>query len=128
MSDIDGVKAAVDEWNSGLEGGDIECMIATCDPKNITSNNGVATKVGTQAIRDKYEPLIKAYNIKSEWEYENIQFYGENMAIVTGFFGGEMTNKITGDVRGGSGRLVLVYRQVADGSWKMCLDMDNNAS
>jgi len=128
MTDVDGIKAAVDEWNNGLEGGNIERMIATCDPKNVTCNNGVPTKIGTQAIRDKYEPLIAAYNIKSEWEYENIQFYGDDMAIVTGFFGGQMTNKISGDVRSGSGRLALVYRRVTDGSWKMCLDMDNNVS
>lgn len=103
-------------------------MIASCDPNAITCNNSVETKVGTPAIRDKYDPLIAAYNIKSEWEYENIQFYGDDMAIVTGFFGGQMTDKKTGDTRGGSGRLVIVYKRAADGSWNMCLDMDNNAS
>lgn len=127
MSDIEDLKAAVDEWNEGLDSGDIERMLATCDPETVTCNNGVPTKVGTQAIRDKYEPRIATYNIKSGWEYEYIKLYGD-MAIITGFFTGEMTDKKTGEVRGGSGRLVLVYRRIEDGSWKMCLDMDNNAS
>lgn len=127
MSDIDDLKATVEEWNNGLDGGDIERMIATCDPKTVTCNNGIPTKVGTQAIRDKYNPLIAAYNIKSSWEYEHINIHGD-MAIITGFFTGEMTDKNTGDVRSGEGRLVIVYRRVEDGSWKMCLDMDNNAS
>ena len=127
MSDIDDIKAAVDEWNHGLDSDDMERMIASCDLNAVTCNNGVPTKVGTKAIRDKYEPLIAAYHIKSEWEYEHVEVYGD-MAIVVGNFGGQMTHKETGDVRGGSGRLVIVYRRIEDGSWEMCLDMDNNAS
>lgn len=126
MSDIEGIKAAVNEWNLGLDGGDVERMIATCDPDVFTCNNGVHTKLGTQPIRDKYEPLIAGFHIKSGWEYEHIKVYGD-MAIVSGFFTGEFTDKNTGDKRGGEGRLVLVYRRIEDGSWKMCLDMDNNA-
>ncbi len=127
MSDIEDLKKVVDEWNHGLDDGDIERMIATCDPEVVICNNGKPTKVGTQAIRDKYNPLIAAYHIKSGWEYEHIQLYGD-MAIISGFFTGEMTEKSTGEVRGGQGRLVIVYRRIEDGSWKMCLDMDNNAS
>jgi len=127
MNDIQNLKAAVNEWNEGLDSGDIERMIASCDPEAVTCNNGVPTKVGTQAIRDKYKPLIAAYHIESKWEYEHIKVYGD-MAIITGFFGGQMTDKETGDVRGGEGRLVIVYRRSDDGSWKMCLDMDNNHS
>ncbi|MEP0069746.1 DUF4440 domain-containing protein [Pyruvatibacter sp.] len=126
MSDIENIKAAIDEWNNGLDGGDIERMIASCDPEIITCNNGVPTKLGTQAVRDKYEPLIAGHHIKSGWEYEHIKIHGD-MAIVSGFFTGRMTDKKTGDVRGGSGRLVLVYRRIKNGSWKMCLDMDNNS-
>lgn len=126
MSDIEDLKKTVDEWNNGLDSGDIERMIATCDPDVVTCNNGVSTKVGIQAIRDKYEPRIAAYHIKSGWEYEHIKPYGD-MAIVSGFFTGEMTDKKTGDLRKGEGRLVIVYRRLKDGSWKMCLDMDNNA-
>lgn len=126
MSDIEDIKATVSEWTLGLDGGDTERMIATCDPDVFTCNNGVYTKLGTQPIRDKYDPLIAGFHIKSGWEYEHIKVYGD-MAIVSGFFTGEFTDKNTGDKRGGEGRLVLVYRRIEDGSWKLCLDMDNNA-
>lgn len=127
MSDIEDLKKTVDEWNEGLDSGDIERMIAICDPNVITCNNGAPTSVGTQAIRDKYNPLIATFHIKSGWEYEHIKISGDT-ATISGFFTGEMTHKETGDIRRGEGRLVIVYRRIEDGAWKMCLDMDNNAS
>ena len=125
MNDIENLETVVDEWNKGLDSGDLERMIATCDPEVVTCNNNVPTKVGTQAIRDKYSPLIEANHIKTGWEYEHIKILGDT-AVISGFFTGEFTDKKTGDIRGGEGRLVIVYRRINDGSWKMCLDMDNN--
>jgi len=127
MSAIDHIKAAVDEWNNGLDGGDIERMIATCDPKTVTVNNRQPITVGTQAIRDKYLPRIAEADIKSGFDYEHIEVYGD-VAIVVGHFTGEMKNKTSGDVRTAEGRLVLVYRRIEGGCWRMILDMDNNAS
>lgn len=127
MSAIGDIKAAVDEWNNGLDGGEIERMIATCDRKAVTVNNRQPVTVGIQAIRDKYVPRIAAADIKSGFDYEHIELYGD-VAIVVGHFTGEMKNKISGEVRTAEGRLVLVYRRIEDGSWRMVLDMDNNAS
>lgn len=39
MSDINNIKKVISTWNNGLGCGDIERMIATCDPKVITVNN-----------------------------------------------------------------------------------------
>lgn len=127
MSDIDDIKAAVDEWNNGLDGGDIERMIASCDSDVITCNNGQALTVGTQAIRDKYEPRIAAFDIRSTYDYEHIKIFGD-FAVVVGEFGGEMTDKATGDTRGASGRLLIGYRRNEKGEWKMALDVDNNGA
>ena len=115
MSDIDDIKAAVDEWNNGLDSGDLERMIASCDPETVTCNNGVPTTVDTQAIRDKYAPRIAAAHITSGFEYEHIKIYC-NMAIVVGHFTGEMKDKVTGQARNAEGRLVIVYLRVEDGS------------
>lgn len=125
MSDIDDIKAAVNEWNNGLDGGDIERMIASCDNGVITCNNGQALTVGTQAIRDKYAPRIAAFDIKSSYDYEHIKVFGD-FAVVVGEFGGEMTDKATGETRTAGGRLLIGYRRNEEGEWKMALDVDNN--
>jgi len=122
--DIEDIKAAVNEWNNGLDSGDLDRVIATCDPDAVTCNQGVQTVVGTQGIRDKFAPRIAAATIKSGFDYEHIKVYGD-VAVVVGYFSGEMTDKASGDVRTSGGRLVIVYRRVEDGSWKMVLDMDN---
>lgn len=125
MSDIENIKAAIDNWNNGLDSGDIERMIATCDPDAITVNNGQPTTVGSQAIRDKYVPRITAADITSGYDVEELKIFGD-VAVVVGHFYGEMKNKATGEISNPGGRLVLVYCRIADGSWKMILDMDNN--
>lgn len=127
MSDIDDIKAAVNEWNNGLDGGDIERMIASCDNGVITCNNGQALTVGTQAIRDKYAPRIAAFDIKSSYDYEHIKVFGD-FAVVVGEFGGEMTDKATGETRTAGGRLLIGYRRNEEGEWKMALDVDNNGA
>ncbi len=126
MSDIEDIKATVEEWNKGLDSGDIERMLATCDPDNITCNNGQATTIGKQAIRDKYTPLIAAATIKSRFDFEHIKDF-RDFAIVVGQFGGEMTDKHNGEVQNSSGRLIIGYRRNQSGDWKMALDIDNNS-
>jgi len=126
MSEINDINAAMDNWKNGLDSGDIERMIATCDPNAITVNNRQPTTVGSQAIRDKYVPRIEAADIVSGFDTEQLEVFGD-VAVVVGRFYGTMTNKTTGEVMKPEGRLTLVYRRTDDG-WKMILDMDNNYS
>ncbi len=127
MNDINDIKAVVDEWNNGLDSGNLGRMVATCDPEVITCNNGQATTIDLQAIRDKYAPRIAASSIKSSFHYEHIKVFGD-FAIVVGQFGGEMTDKVTGEVRTSGGRLIIGYRRDRNGVWKMALDVDNNSA
>lgn len=125
MTECEEIQAAIDEWNNGLDSGDIERMVASCHPNVMTINERQPVTVGTQAIRDKYNPRIAAAEITSDYEIENLQFYGDT-AIVSGRFYGTMTMRDTGDVKCPEGRLVLGYKRDESGAWKMFLDMDNN--
>ncbi|MGK0172001.1 MAG: hypothetical protein ACI9W2_003735 [Gammaproteobacteria bacterium] len=127
MSDIDDVKATIDEWNSALDDGDVERMVATCDPEAVTCNERQPTTVGAQAVRNKYAPRIAAASIKSGFDCQHVRVYGD-MAIMVGHFTGEMTDKASGEIHRHERRLVLVYRRHDDESWKMILDLDNNAA
>jgi len=119
------IEAAIAEWNDGLGSGDIERMVASCHPDVMTVNEGQPVTVGTQAIRDKYNPRIAAADITSGYDIEDLQFYGDT-AIVSGRFYGTMTLRDTGAVRSPEGRLVLGYKRDGTGTWKMFLDIDNN--
>ena len=82
--------------------------------------------VSVQAVRDKYIPRIAAARITSGFDYEHIEVFGD-VAVVVGQFSGRMEDRQSGQVRNADGRLTIVYRRTDDGSWKMILDMDNNA-
>lgn len=123
--DIDDVRYAVKEWLDGLDSGDLERMVATCDPEVLVCNERQPTTVGIQAVRDKYGPRIEASTFKSGFDIEHLKIYGDQ-ALMVGYFTVEVTNKKTGQTGGAEGRLVLTYRRHPDGSWKLLLDIDNN--
>lgn len=127
MSDIDDVKAALNQWLTSLDSGNLQGMLDTCDPEAIVANERQPTSVGVKAIADKYAPRIEAATFKSGFDIEHINVWGD-FAQIIGQFDVEVTDKATGKTSGGSGRLALVYRRHVDGSWKMTLDMDNNAA
>ena len=125
MTEREEIQAAINEWNNGLDSGDIERMVASCHPDVMTVNERQPVTVGTQAIRDKYNPRIAAAEITSGYDIEELQFFGDT-AIVSGRFYGTMKMRDTGDVKKPEGRLVLGYKRDASGAWKMFLDLDNN--
>lgn len=125
MTEREEIEAAIEEWNGGLDGGDIERMVASCHPDVMTVNERQPVTVGTQAIRDKYNPRIAAAEITSGYDIEELQFYGDT-AIVSGRFYGTMKMRDTGEVKSPEGRLVLGYKRDETGAWKMFLDIDNN--
>lgn len=125
MSDVDDVKYVLNEWLEGLDSGDLERMIATCDPETVICNQNQPTTIGIQAVRDKYAPRIAAGTFKSGFDIDHLKVYGD-LALIVGRFSVDFTDKATGQKGGGKGRLVLNYRRHPDGSWKMLLDIDNN--
>lgn len=125
MTEREKIQSAINEWNNGLDSGDIERMVASCHPDVITINERQPVTVGIQAIRDKYNPRIAAAEITSNYDIEELQFYGDT-AIVSGRFYGTMRMRNTGEVRNPEGRLVLGYKRDEAGTWQMFLDLDNN--
>lgn len=119
------IKASLDQWLAGLDGGDLEKMVAVCDPEIVVCNQGQPTGIGLQAIREKYGPRIEAAMFKSGFDLQHINVLGD-FALVVGRFTVEVRPKGTDAVSHGEGRLVLNYRRYTDGRWKVLLDVDNN--
>ncbi len=126
MSDTEDIKAAVNQWLTSLDCGNLQGMLDTCDPQCIVANEGTPTTIGVDHVRTKYAPRIEAATFKSGFDIEHMVVHGD-FAIVMGNFDVEITDKTSGEQRAGGGRLALGYRRHDDGSWKMILDMDNNA-
>lgn len=126
MNDKDAIKAMLNQWLTSLDKGDLQGMLDTCDPEVVVANQNTPTTIGIEAIREKYAPRLAAATFKSGFEIEHLAVYGD-FAVLIGHFDVQMTNKESGETGGGSGRLGLNYRRHPDGSWKMILDMDNNA-
>ncbi len=125
MSDIQQLHKALDDWNRALDTGDLEALVASCDPEVIICNERQPTTVGVQALRDKYGPRMQAATFKSTVEVLETRVFGD-FAVLVSNFNVKVTDKKTGEVGGGAGRLVIGYRRDENGAWKMALDVDNN--
>lgn len=125
MNDIEQLNAALNEWNAALDTGDIDRLVATADDNVIICNEHQPTTIGVQALRDKYAPRIDAYNFKSTVEVHETRLFGD-FALMVMSFDVKTTHKQTGEIGGGSGRLILGYRRDENGAWKLALDADNN--
>lgn len=125
MNEREEIEAAINNWNNGLDNGDIEAMLNTCHSDVVTVNERQPVTIGAQSIRSKYIPRIKAAEITSGYDIEYLQFFGDT-AVVSGRFYGTMKMRETGETRSPEGRLVLVYKRDRTGAWKMILDVDNN--
>ncbi|WP_299548847.1 DUF4440 domain-containing protein [uncultured Tateyamaria sp.] len=119
------IETVIGLWNGGLDGGDIEQMVSTCHADTVTVNERQPVTVGTQAIRDKYNPRIAAAEITSGFDIETLAEFGDTVVVVGRFYG-TMKMRDTAEVRSPEGRLTLVYQRDEAGAWKMILDMDNN--
>jgi len=79
------IEKVINAWNNGLDNGDIEAMVKTCHENTMTVNERQPVTVGVQAIRDKYIPRIKAAEITSGYDIEELQIFGD-VAVVSGRF------------------------------------------
>ncbi|MEM1250731.1 MAG: nuclear transport factor 2 family protein [Acidobacteriota bacterium] len=125
--EIEAVQAALVHWMQCLDSGNLDGMIATCHPQVLTVSQGRATTLGTEPIRAKFGPRISEFEIRSSFELEHIAVY-DSFALVVGTFGGTMRSKSDGSLQRNSGRLVIGYCRDASGSWRMILDVDNDAA
>ncbi|ASJ71229.1 YybH family protein [Granulosicoccus antarcticus] len=125
MSDIEALKSALAAWIDALDGGDIDRLVATCDPGVIVCNENQPTSIGVELLREKYASRMDSFAFKSAVEIEEIRLFGD-FAIMITHFDVQMTNKDTGQLGGGRGRLIIGYRKNEHGEWKMALDVDNN--
>ncbi len=125
MTDKETIQHELNEWMQGLDEGNLERIVASCDENLVICNEKAPIGHGKEAVRKKYGPLIEMFDIVSEFEVQHLDVQGD-MAILVGHFKNNLTLKTTWEKRGGEWRLVLVYRRQEDGSWKMILDMDNN--
>ena len=124
ITEIEEIKRALHEWLQGLDSGDLERMIRTVDPDAVICNEHQATAFGIEAVRNKYGPRIETTTFKSGFEIEHIKVF-DGFGLIVGYFTVETTDKASGQIGGGEGRLLLVYRKHKDG-WKMLVDIDNN--
>ena len=125
MSDLDEVLAVVERWMSCMDAGDLDGMLACCDPEVVIANERQPTTVGVDPVRTKYADRLAKSDTKSTFDAEHSAVY-DNFAIVIGHFQVDATDKMSGDARVAAGRLTMAFRKDRAGDWKLILDVDNN--
>jgi uncharacterized protein (TIGR02246 family) len=121
---IDAVNAA---FATGLEAGDVEALVASYDPEAVVMPPNQPGARGTAAIREALSGMLSALTVTDMTLTTQDVHVAGNMAVETG------TYAMTSQPKDGSapastdnGKFVVVWRQQADGSWKLFRDIFNS--
>lgn len=119
------VLQALEQWIKALDSGDLEALVACCDPEIIIANEKQPTKSGLQAIRDKFGPRMEQFSMESTIDVDRLSVHND-ITIVVSQWTVKGTNKQSGQRRESGGRLLLNYRRNPNGEWKVLADIDND--
>lgn len=121
------IEQALKQWMIALDSGDLDGLVACCDPEIIIANDGKATGFGLEAIRDKYGPRIEQFSTQSITNLQHLMIHND-IAIAVTQWSSTITDKKSHQTRNAGGRLLLNYRRNQAGEWKVLLDVDNNGA
>jgi uncharacterized protein (TIGR02246 family) len=121
---IDAVNAG---FSAGLEAGDVEALVAYYDPEAVVMPPNVPGSRGTAAIREGLAGMLSAMTITDMTFTTHDVHVAGDMAVETGAY------SMTSQPKDGSapastdtGKFLVVWRQQADGSWKLFRDIFNS--
>lgn len=122
VTDLTLVRANLTAWLAAFNAKDIDALMALYDAESSYASAGAPLITGEADIRERYQGAFAAITGTLLFKEEKA-FVEGGMGLLVGQYyfkppqGAAQT--------GGTGRVALVYRKQADGSWKLLFDMDN---
>lgn len=117
-----------EEYTRALVEGDLEGWLDTLSNDCVYLPPGVPAVRGREAVRRwAKESFFDPFDIGFEFEYEDFEVTGSS-ASAWGWYREELTPKGGGETLHLRGKFIDVFRQYADGTWKLawcCFNTDH---
>jgi|GEM_PF-1015577 len=122
VTDISLVRANLTAWLAAFNAKDIDALMEQYDAESSYAGASGPYLTSLEDIRALYSAGFDAINATLLF-FEEKAVAGSDMALIVGKF--YFAPPEGSDATGLTGRVALVYRKQADGSWKLLFDMDN---
>ena len=116
------IRANLDSWLAAFNAKDIDALMALYDPESSYANANAPYRTTLEDIREGFAAGFSALNATLQFK-EETAVAGSDMGLLVGKYYFAPPQGETSP--GPTGRVALVYRKQADGSWKLLFDMDN---
>ena len=116
------IRANLDAWLAAFNAKDVDALMALYDEDSSYAGASGPYISGLENIRERYAAGFDFIDGTLLFQEEKA-IAGEDMGLLVGkYYFQPPTTSLTA---GPTGRVALVYRKQADGSWKLLFDMDN---
>jgi len=122
QDNLPAIRANLDLWLAAFNAKDIDALMALYDPDSSYANANAPFIDDLPTIRARYSATFAGVNGTLLFKEEKA-FAGTDMGLIVGKYYFAPPEGTDGD--GPTGRVSLVYRKQADGTWKLLFDMDN---
>jgi len=121
------IEAVNAQFTASLKAGDIEALVSHYDAEAMVLPPNMPAARGAAGIREAFSGMLSAMTITEFTLTTHEVHVAGNMAIETGAYA--MTSQPPqggGPATPDTGKFVVVWRQQADGSWKLFRDIFNS--
>lgn len=123
QDNVTAIRANLAAWLAAFNAKDIDALMALYDPESSYANAGAPFITDLESIRTRYTATFAGVSGTLLFKEEKA-FASADMGLIVGKYYFKPPEGAEGD--GPAGRVALVYRKAADGSWGLLFDMDNS--
>ena len=123
-ADVAAIQALTEEWSAAFNAGDVARIVALYTDDAIRMPPGAPTYTGIEAIEQVWSGIFEQYSGNLAWPTEEIVVAG-NWGFHRGTYTATLTPLAAGEVEKQDGKVLVICRKQADGSWKLAREIWN---
>ncbi len=125
-ADVAAIQAVAKEWIAAFSAGDVARLVALYTDDAVRMPPGAPANAGKEAIQEAFRGLLERFSAELTWPTEE-----EELVVADGwaFHRDKYTARLTpvagGEVIEEVGKVIVIFQQQPDGSWKHAREIWN---
>ena len=129
-ADVAAIHALTQAWCAGVAAEDIDALVALRTDDYVQMPPDAPGLKGSQALREFYQNLYQQVHVDGTWPVEGTEdiVVLDGWAIHSSEYIMKVTPKAGGDAFEEHGKIIAIFRQQPDGTWKIARECWNRNS
>ncbi len=129
-ADVAAIQALVQAWNAAAEAGDVAQVVALYTDNIVQMPPDAPANRGKQAVEEYYGGAFELFSVGVTWPVEGTEeiVVADGWAFHLSEYILRITPKAGGEAMEELGKVVVIFQQQPDGSWKLAREIWNRNS